>query len=171
HQHRGTIEVKSEGEGQGSTFILTLPLARRKAVELLVSPKSNTAAIRLDGLKALVVDDNVDNLYLFDIILKSLGVEVKTAESAQGCLQILSEFKPDVLISDISMPGEDGYSLIRKIRAKEEIKGGKIPAIALTAYAAPEDIRLALEAGFSGHVAKPVDKQILAQTISKLLDI
>ena len=168
--HKGTIEAKSEGEGKGSTFTVTLPMANRKLSENQATD-SQSLSVRLDGLKILVIDDNIDNLYLFDVILKSLGAEVRTGESAQQCLEILPMFMPDILLSDISMPGEDGYSLIRKIRALPENQGGKVPAIALTAYASPEDVKIALDAGFSGHVAKPIDKQLLTSAIKKIIQI
>ncbi len=170
-QHRGTIEAHSEGSDKGSTFIVTLPMAKNKSIPTTTTKNIDGLPARLDGIKVLVVDDNADNLYLFDIILKSIGIEVQTAESVKECLEIFPIFRPDILVSDISMPGEDGYSLIRKIRNLEIDKGGTVPAIALTAYASPEDVRMALAAGYSGHVAKPVDKQVLAETIANLLKI
>lgn len=168
--HRGTVGAQSEGLGMGSIFSVSLPIVRKKIAEDSKDALSTNCEVRLDGVKILVVDDNVDNLYLFDVMLKSLGAEVYTADSADSCLRHLPELQPDLLLSDISMPGADGYTLIRRIRSLDPVTSiNKIPAIALTAYAAPEDIKLATLAGFSGHIAKPVDRSGLALAIRNLL--
>ena len=100
-------------------------------------------------------------------MLQAFGAEVKTAESASQALAVFEEFKPDVLVSDIAMPMEDGYSLIRKIRALKS-KYSQIPALALTAYAGQEDVKRAHQAGFQAHMAKPVDENKLALAIARL---
>ncbi len=168
----GTVRVESDGEGKGATFIVTLPLVLKsnKIADQLVIDKDPVQTLsRLDNVKVLVVDDSADNRYLFSAMLKSLGADVRLAESAKEGLKALIDLKPDILLSDISMPDEDGFSLIRKVRALESDKIAKIPAVALTAYAGAEDVRSVIEAGFSAHIAKPVPKAKLANAISKLV--
>ncbi len=123
----------------------------------------------LDGLRVLLVDDNIDNLELAAIILEQYGTEVITAASAAQAIQAIAQSIPDILISDIAMPLEDGYSLIRQIRKLAPEQGGLIPAIALTAYAKNEDRLLALEAGFQMHIPKPIDPDELIAVIVKLV--
>lgn len=123
----------------------------------------------LDGLRVLLVDDNIDNLELIAIILEQYGTEVITAASAAEAIQAIARSIPDILISDIAMPLEDGYSLIRQIRNLPPEKGGLIPAIALTAYAKHEDRLLALEAGFQMHIPKPIDPDELIAVVMKLV--
>ena len=168
----GTVGVESGGEGKGATFTVSLPLVLRKnknVPELEAVEEVKKTLHRLDGLNVLVVDDSADNLLLFSVMLKSLGAEIKLAESAKEGLQILMDFKPDILLIYISRPEEDGYSFIRKIRALDPDRGGSIPAIALTAYAGAEDVRSVIDAGFTLHVAKPVEKMALSDAISKVL--
>lgn len=168
----GTVAVESEGEGMGATFSICLPLILNKdksSSEREAIDEEKKTLHRLDNLKILVVDDAVENRQLFSYMLKSLGAEVKMADSAKEGLRVLHDFKPDVLLSDISMPEEDGFSFIRKIRALGPELGGDIPAIALTAYAAAEDIRSVIDAGFSAHIAKPVEKTTLSHAISKVV--
>jgi CheY-like chemotaxis protein len=123
----------------------------------------------LDGLRVLLVDDNIDNLELLAIILEQYGIEVVTAASAAEAIQAIAQSIPDILISDIAMPLEDGYSLIRQIRKLPPEQGGLIPAIALTAYAKNEDRLLALEAGFQMHLPKPIDPNELIAVVMKLV--
>ncbi|HEY9675319.1 MAG TPA: response regulator [Waterburya sp.] len=122
-----------------------------------------------DGLRVLLVDDNIDNLELLAIILEQYGTEVITAASAAEAIQAIAQSIPDILISDIAMPLEDGYSLIRQIRKLPPEQGGLIPAIALTAYAKNEDRLLALEAGFQMHLPKPIDPDELIAVVMKLV--
>jgi two-component system CheB/CheR fusion protein len=167
----GSVAAESPGEGKGATFTVSLPLVPTDNIPILIVPKTIEPEnpVRLDGIRVLVVDDDTSNRELFDMMLKSGGAEVRLAQSAAEARQISADFKPDILISDISMPTEDGYSLIRKIRQLDAEHGGKIPAIALTAYAAADDIRRVIDAGFSAHVAKPVEKATLFQTIANLV--
>lgn len=172
--HDGAVVAESPGEGKGATFTVNLPLVPTDSIPTLAAPttiESQNAAERLDEVRILVVDDDISNRELFDMMLSSGGAEVRLAESAAEARKILTEFKPDILISDISMPSEDGYRFIRKIRELETEQTGKIPAIALTAYAAADDIKRVLDAGFSAHVAKPVEKATLFQAIAKLVKI
>jgi CheY-like chemotaxis protein len=130
----------------------------------------------LNGLRVLVVDDNVDTLELVTIILGEYGTEVITAASAteaieaitQGARGAITQLKPNILISDIAMPGVDGYSLIRKVRTLSSERGGRIPAIALTAYASEEERTRILAAGFQMHIPKPVEPSELVAVVAKL---
>lgn len=124
----------------------------------------------LEGLRILVVDDDVDTLELISFILEEYQMQVTTAASASEAFDSLTRSLPHIMISDIAMPGEDGYSLIRKVRNLEAESGGHIPAIALTAFAREEDRILALDAGFQMHVAKPVDPFELVAVVAKLAE-
>ena len=142
----------------------SLPLDKGREILNLSPPNSSS----LKSLRVLVVDDNIDCLLLTAFILEEYGTEVVTAASAAEALKIFLEAKPDILISDITMPGEDGYSLIRKIRLLEPEQGGQIPAIALTASAREEDRRLSIEAGFQVHLAKPIELAELVGIVAAL---
>jgi CheY-like chemotaxis protein len=122
----------------------------------------------LIGLRILVIDDNEDNLFLASFILEEYGVEVLTATSACEGFEIFTQTKPDILISDITMPGEDGYSLMRRIRNLEPELGGEVPAIALTASARNEDRTSSFEAGFQMHVPKPIEPDELVKIVTAL---
>ena len=171
--HEGSIEVESPGEDQGTTFTISFPEKLRvqiDATETEMHSRMESDAevgIVLRGLKILVVEDDESTREIFSIILQSFGAELKIAESASEALSILGEFHPDVLVSDISMPVEDGYSLIGKVRALES-KDAQTPALALTAYAGVEDVKRVQEAGFQSHMAKPVDARKLALAIARL---
>jgi CheY-like chemotaxis protein len=117
----------------------------------------SATVVRLDHVRALVVDDDGDGLDLTQAILVRAGAEVRTAETAAVALELVPEWRPDIVVSDIEMPGEDGYSLLRRLRALPPDAGGATPAIALTAYGRPEDRERCLAAGFAMHVPKPVD--------------
>jgi len=177
--HGGTVGAASPGKGRGATFTVTLPLAApreeagevgraRPAVAGEISRDSVLAPDRLRGLRVLVVDDEPDALDLLSLMLTNHGAEVKTCASAAEALQTLDEWRPDALVSDIGMPREDGYDLLRKIRAREPERGGRTPAIALTAYARAEDARRALAAGYQMHIPKPVESDLLAATVASL---
>ena len=124
--------------------------------------------MRLDGLRVLVVDDDPDAVLLANAILSGAGATVRTSVSVGDALAMLQDWRPDVLISDIEMPGEDGYSLIRKVRALRIEAGGKTPAIAMTAYGRPQDRVRSLAAGYSMHVPKPVDPAELVTIVASL---
>jgi CheY-like chemotaxis protein/nitrogen-specific signal transduction histidine kinase len=127
-----------------------------------------SVAVRLDDIRILVVEDEPDTRDVLRTILQQCGSQVKTAESAAEAIRVLTQWKPDVLISDIGMPAEDGYALIARIRALSADDGGRIPAIALTAFAKEDDRSRALKAGFQVHVAKPVEPQELASVVAGL---
>ncbi|HEY9821753.1 MAG TPA: response regulator [Candidatus Sericytochromatia bacterium] len=122
----------------------------------------------LNKLRVLVVDDNADTLELVSFILEEYGTEVITAASATEAIAAIAQFNPNILISDIAMPGVDGYSLIRKVRTLSSERGGQIPAIALTAYASEEERSRLLDSGFQMHIAKPVDPAKLVAVVANL---
>jgi PAS domain S-box-containing protein len=164
--HGGTVRANSDGEGRGATFTVMLPIAPLYQVDasggrvhpgardLLPPPDS---ADRLDGLRILAVDDEPDTRELLRQGLEFLGAKVKVVGSAAEAIDWLRGSVPDILISDIGMPGTDGYDLIRQVRALPPDRGGKVPAIALTAYTRVEDRLQALRAGYDMHVPKPVE--------------
>jgi CheY-like chemotaxis protein/two-component sensor histidine kinase len=169
--HGGTVEAFSEGDNKGAAFTVTLPLAPvTPAVDKSDAAPGEVAAaapkISLDGVTVLVVDDDADARRVVRKVLERHGARVHTAASAADALADLDVSTPDVLLSDIGMPGEDGYALIAKVRARD---GGRdIPAAALTAFAREEDRLHALEAGFHTHVAKPVQSARLVAVVAEL---
>jgi CheY-like chemotaxis protein len=135
------------------------------ASELPQNTKKDTSVIDLSGLRVLVVDDEADMRELVGFVLEQHGAEVNAVPSALEALTALDQFHPDVLISDIGMPRMDGYMLMRQVRARSPEQGGRIPAIALTAYAGEFDQQQALSAGFQRHIAKPVEPDELVKAI------
>jgi PAS domain S-box-containing protein len=190
--HGGTVEVESPGPGAGATFAVRLPI---RAVQVTagatagadgaagargVSPRrtGETAAPvapeplaegpSLGGVRVLVVDDEPDALELLVEVLSQYGAETIVARSADEALAMLSSFAPHVLVSDIGLPGEDGYALIRRVRARPADEGGQVPAAALTAYARSEDGHRAIAAGFQRHAVKPIHPIELARLVAEL---
>jgi CheY-like chemotaxis protein len=164
--HGGTVRAASEGEGKGATFTVTLPITPVYQVDSTgsrVHPgardllPANDITDRLDGMRILVVDDEPDTRELLKQGLEYCGATVRVAGSAAEALDELNTSSPDVLISDIGMPGADGYDLIREVRKLPVARGGKIAAIALTAYTRIEDRLQSLRAGYDMHVPKPVE--------------
>ncbi len=173
--HGGSIEARSPGLGRGSTFIVHLPVSPLLSTTLGISrgpatkPESAIALpMGLEGIRVLVVDDEPDARELVSYVLEACGVEVRSAASAAAALNELGSYRPHVVISDIGMPNEDGYSLIRSIRtlASEETKN--VPAIALTAFARNEDRTRALVEGFNLHMVKPVEPSALVKAVNDL---
>jgi len=172
--HGGTVRAESAGEGQGATFTVWLPLtvvtetqSAEQAQQVGTADPGGSPRV-LSGLRVLVVEDEHDARELLSLALQHSGAEVRVAESVQEGLLTLSVFKPDVLLSDIGMPGESGYDLIRKTRSLADWK--QIPAVALTAFATDKDRELALEAGFQEHLAKPIDPKHLVDVIRRLVN-
>ena len=164
--HGGTASVTSPGENKGSTFMIELPVVspRRQSGEVPAAKMSGE--VRLDGLRVLVTEDRADDRKLLELILSRQGAEVRAAASAQEALDVLQSWKPDVLVSDIAMPEEDGYSLMRKIRELSDPELAKTPSVAVTAHARHEDRQLALDAGFGYHVSKPIDRRRLIEAVA-----
>ena len=174
--HGGTIAVKSPGEGRGTTVTVKLPLAivhRTGAGKAGIDATPPVAATfipaELAGIKVLVVDDQRDARELMKRVLEDCAAEVLSAGTADEALRLIELEKPDVLISDIGMPDSDGFELLRRVRALGADRGGKVPAIALTALARSEDRTRALRAGFLVHVAKPVDPSELVATVASVV--
>jgi signal transduction histidine kinase/ActR/RegA family two-component response regulator len=173
--HGGTVQAFSPGEGQGATFAVRLPLlvAHHRAedevvrIELPAVRTLEQAFADLTGVSVLVVEDNDDSRKLLQTILTRAGAAVQVAESVSTALRILAGEWPDIVISDIEMPGEDGYSLIRKIRLQEP-PSQRVPAIALTAYTRSVDRVRALAAGFQTHMSKPVEPAELVAAVKSL---
>jgi CheY-like chemotaxis protein/anti-sigma regulatory factor (Ser/Thr protein kinase) len=163
--HGGTVSAESEGKGHGATFTVTLPAMARPELHGDDTPAFRAAA-RLTGLRVLVVDDDLDTCDIVGAILESAGAEVRTCMSASQALTALDAWVPDILVSDIAMPDEDGYALIRKVRARKAEEGGRLVAVALTAYARPEDRAKALSAGYQMHVRKPVEPSQLVSVVA-----
>lgn len=175
--HGGSVGVKSDGEGKGATFTISLPfvgVTNNHPEPEAVHPTQSDELISfeglpsLQGLKVLVVDDEADTRELIREVLKECGSEVITSHSVADALMALEQYKPDVLISDLGMPDEDGYALISKIRALPKERGGEIPAAALTAYARAEDRMRVLRSGFQFHLPKPVDSAELVTVVASL---
>jgi PAS domain S-box-containing protein len=164
--HRGRVEASSAGEGRGASFRVILPLM----VMAADAPATDgRPAPRLDGVRALVVDDHEDGLELLAMVLTQQGAEVIKASDATVALDLLRERRPNVLVSDLEMPGESGYELVEKVRALPASQGGLTPAIALTAFARPDDRLRALMAGFQAHLSKPMRVQELAAVVAELV--
>jgi PAS domain S-box-containing protein len=172
--HGGTIRAKSAGEHQGATFIVALPMAPVKKDESREHPTTpkppaiESGEILLAGVKILVVDDEPDARELIKRVLSQGKAEILTAGSAEEGIQLLQAERPDVIISDIGMPGKDGYQFMREIRNLASRAGGKTPAIALTAFARSEDRTRAMIAGYQVHIAKPIEPQELVATVASL---
>jgi PAS domain S-box-containing protein len=174
--HGGTVQAKSPGDGQGATFRVALPFLPLHAEEegnLRQHPRAENAATgdckpSLKGVKVLVVDDEPDARNLLRRLLEQCEAEVTMGESVEEAIRLIGKFKPDVLVSDIGMPLRDGYDLIRQVRSLPLDRGGKTPAIALTAFARSEDRTRAMLAGFDVHVAKPVEPTELCAVVARL---
>lgn len=171
--HGGTVRAQSRGPGLGATFTVTLPLASKASTNgtprdetLLAKPTDGRA---LAGVRVLVVDDEPDARKLASHILELQGARVTTAASAREALREIGRFHPHVLLGDINMPGEDGYAMMRQVRALPASEGGRVPAIALTAMARQEDRKAALLAGFQLHLAKPIEPEQLSRAIAGLV--
>jgi signal transduction histidine kinase len=168
--HGGTVTASSEGRGKGATFIVLLPILEtsNKAISERPPEAAHGADIRLDGVKVLVVDDEVDSRELLAASLRMHGAEVTSADSAESGLQLLDEAHPDVLVSDIGMPRFDGFEFIRSIRRRPPENGGRLAALAVSAYARDEDRQRAVNAGFDGYLSKPVSPDALAAAVAGL---
>jgi signal transduction histidine kinase/ActR/RegA family two-component response regulator len=171
--HGGAIYAYSGGDGRGTDFMITLPLAVSQQVDQSIIHRyvpvvaGDERSPALNGLRVLVVDDEYDTREVLSTMLIRYGAGVRTAGSVAEALDVLIEWRPDVLVSDIGMPISDGYDLIGKLRALPEEQGGNIPAIALTAYAGNPDRQRALSSGFQMYLAKPIEPSELARVIAR----
>jgi PAS domain S-box-containing protein len=188
--HGGTIRAESDGENRGASFTVTLPIIAimgltndgleysdavsasptHEAVQqrVAVPQDGDLRSDSLRGVKVLAVDDQSETHDLIILALTRYGAEVRASTSVSAALKMIQDWQPDVLVSDIGMPGEDGYDLIRKIRALDPKNGGRIPALALTGYASPADESRARAAGYQTHMSKPVELRKLAERIVQL---
>jgi signal transduction histidine kinase len=168
--HGGSVFAESPGEGQGATFVVKLPLmiAEIRAEPIAHPTEPLLPDVSLAGLRVIVVDNDSAAVDLIAEVLTRAGGEVRGCASAEIALHTLGQWRPDVLVSDIEMPGSDGYTLIRKVRALPPEQGGKTPAVALTAFSRPEDRIRSLMAGFNIHVSKPVDPAELTAIVASL---
>jgi CheY-like chemotaxis protein len=176
--HGGAARAESAGEGRGAMFTVTLPIrapapgsdappwrgAEPTTTEAVLPPHEALANVRV-----LVVDDEADTRELLAVTVSEAGAVALTAASTPEALEALPGFRPDVVVSDVGMPGEDGYALIRRIRALDPAQGADVPAIALTAYVRPEDARRAFLAGFQLHLGKPIVPADLVGAIARLV--
>ncbi|MEH1860599.1 MAG: response regulator [Nostoc sp.] len=171
--HKGTIFAQSLGTGQGATFTVRLPLLQDNRVNREATGKisSSVASTPLAGLRVLVVDDEADTRNFLSFMFEEYGAFATAVASVDEALVVLEQAKPDILISDIGMSEQDGYTLIRKLRSLEPEKGGRIPAIALTAYTREEDRLEALAAGFQQHLSKPIDPNKLIVAVANVLEL
>jgi signal transduction histidine kinase len=171
--HGGTVRAQSEGEGRGATFTVTLPALAVHArandpPHDVDETRSWEPALRLQGLRVLVVDDDQDTCETLGAVLEAAGAEVRTCISASQALAAIDAWVPDLIVSDIAMPGDDGYTLIRRIRARKSEEGGRMLAVALTAYNRSEDRVKALSAGFHVHVGKPIEPSQLVSVVASV---
>ncbi|HEV8486426.1 MAG TPA: PAS domain S-box protein [Blastocatellia bacterium] len=173
--HGGAVRAESAGDGQGATFTVTLPVNVVSGRGHESDPTGTAASafalgdsVMLDGLRVMIVDDEAETRDLLSAILTQRGAEVRPCASAAEAFQAIREWQPAVIVSDIGMPGEDGFALIKKLRMLESERGGNVPAVALTAYARSEDRTRVLAAGFQMHVAKPVEALELIMVIASL---
>jgi signal transduction histidine kinase/ActR/RegA family two-component response regulator len=171
--HRGSVHAASAGEGRGATFTVRLPLSAVPTGREQAAPagEANEAAVStsrvtpLDHLRVLVVDDSADGRTLTSLLLSEAGARVRAVATAREALEVFDEAPPDALVTDIGLPGEDGYALIRYIRQRDAAHGGSVPAVALTGYARPEDRAQCLAAGFQAHLSKPVEPEELIAAV------
>jgi PAS domain S-box-containing protein len=166
--HGGAVDAASAGPGKGSTFRVEVPLGTGRERRFAASQADEVAA-NLDGVRVLVVDDALDERELFAEVLSRAGARVETADSAAAALHAIERVRPDVIVSDIAMPGEDGCVLLRKVRAHADPAVAATPALAVTAHARAEDRQNAIAAGFQRYVPKPVQPKDLVRTVGALL--
>ncbi len=177
--HGGSIHALSEGEGKGATFRVEIPVVGVKELRQQLARRTDTAvpsaaeeiqeSSRIEGRRILAVDDQDDTLSVINRVLTRAGAEVRTAASAAEGLSILSDWVPDLILSDIGMPGQDGFNFIRAVRAVPQPGARKVKAVALTAFARESDRKACIDAGFDDHLAKPVESAVLLRKVVELL--
>jgi CheY-like chemotaxis protein len=175
--HGGSVVAHSDGLGHGAAFTITVPTAARAGISEAPAPTSTDSererpsgtVYALSGVRVLVVDDETDTRELVQTVLAQAGAVVEAAGSARAALELLTRFTPQVIVSDVGMPDEDGYGFMRHVRALETEALQSVPAIALTAYTRNADRAKALAAGFTTHLGKPINVSELIGTVAKLL--
>jgi signal transduction histidine kinase/CheY-like chemotaxis protein len=177
-RHGGTVRAESPGPGRGATFTVRLPvLSGHEASDAetpggLAGATAPASRAQLDGIRVVLVEDNDDERHLLTVMLEIAGAKVAPAASVREAVAIVETIRPDVIVSDIGMPDEDGYALLRRVRAREaQIGGDAIPAIALTGHAAPEDRARLLAAGFQMHLLKPAEPDEIISAVASLTAI
>ena len=173
--HGGTVVAESDGIDRGATFRVRLPMPAvlPQTAPLPVPPgplRAGTPWASLEGLRVLLVDDESDSREAISMVVKQCGADVTTAGSVAEAMASLEHGLPDVLVSDIAMPLEDGYGFIRRVRSRPAEQGGALPAIAVTAYGSPQDQAQIEAAGFDAYIRKPIDVSALIRTISRLAE-
>ena len=174
--HGGSVVAQSSGPGEGSTFVVSLPvqISPRDQSDQQVHPVADGKPVRssiappIDDVRVLIVDDEADARSLATRILEQHGVEIHAASGAEEALEVLKRVRPDVIVSDVGMPGVDGYQFMRMVRALSDAEGGRTPAVAATAFARSEDRTKALLSGYQAHLAKPVDANELLAIVAAL---
>jgi CheY-like chemotaxis protein len=169
--HGGTVTAASDGEGKGATFHISLPLSYVNdddAADIVIG-SGEAGAGALAGLDVLVVEDEPDTRAFLATLLDNVGVRVHTAGSVAEAMASFEAAAPCLVVADIGMPGEDGFALLRRIRARGSTRGGDVPVLALTAYAGRADRERALAAGFTAHLSKPVEPDDLIATLTGLV--
>ncbi len=165
------MTADSDGEGQGATFSVYLPLRDaepRLPVPVPVEPRQRTRTLDLEGTHMLIVDDEPDARELLRVMLADTGARISEADTAAEALRIFAEDRPDIILADVAMPGQDGYSLMRTIRSLASGEGGHVRAVAVSAYARREDRQRALKAGFNDHICKPVQLDDLYDVLERV---
>jgi len=172
-RHGGTVQADSPGPGRGAAFTIRIPvLALQEADELgrqgMQEGTTSSATPRLDGVRVLLTEDDADGRQVLTLILELAGAKVTAVESVRGALSVLDSLRPDVLVSDVGLPDEDGYTLIRHVRNRDAARGQTTPAIALTGYVSSDDRARLLAAGFSIHLRKPVEPSVIVGAVASL---
>jgi signal transduction histidine kinase/ActR/RegA family two-component response regulator len=173
--HGGSVAVESEGENKGATFKIMLPVIAEPAAEKFSQQTSAKPSAQpgtespLKGVRVLLVEDNEDSRDMLQIMFEQKGMEVTAVDSAAAALSAIKQLPPDILVSDVGLPGEDGYELISKLRQLPPEQGSMIPAVALTGYASLQDRVRAFDAGYQEHLAKPVDIDKLLELVKNLV--
>jgi CheY-like chemotaxis protein len=170
--HEGRIYAQSQGEGRGSTFIVELPLVKVFSPARMpgTSTSSNMFEPRLERLRVLIVEDDQDSLEMLRLVLEKHGADVTSVDRGQAAVKELYSGGFDLIISDLGLPGMDGFDLIREIRGKLGIDAERMPAIALSGYVAEDDRHRSLSNGFQLHLQKPLDVSTLANAVKSLLE-
>ncbi len=168
--HGGTVDVRSDGENRGTVFTVKFPVSEKPETENFSRQiSSEPLEHSLEGVHVLLVEDDEDSREMLKVMFSQYDMKTTAVDSAAKAFDAIKEIQPDILISDVGLPGEDGYALIRKIRQLAPEQNGLVPAIALTGYASLQDRGYALEAGYQEHLAKPVDLDILIELVRTLV--